>query len=83
MKRNMFNWLVGPLARISGTDAVELLGMDTCVDDDGLFSAWPTGPMGALPAAKKAITRTASREYREWLAKNLGGGYGSYFEWQE
>lgn len=55
MKRNMLNWLVGPLAKITGTDAMELLGMDTCVDNDGLFSAWPTGPMGALPAAKKAI----------------------------
>jgi rhamnogalacturonan endolyase len=28
------------------------------------------------------ITRTASREYRLWLARNLGAGYGSYFEWQ-
>jgi hypothetical protein len=31
---------------------------------------------------RKEITRTASREYRLWLARNLGGGYGSYFEWQ-
>lgn len=30
----------------------------------------------------KEITRTASREYRLWLARNLGAGYGSYFEWQ-
>ena len=31
----------------------------------------------------KEIARTESREYRLWLARNLGGGYGSYFEWQE
>lgn len=32
--------------------------------------------------SRKEITRTASREYRLWLARNLGAGYGSYFEWQ-
>ncbi len=35
----------------------------------------------ATPSHKE-ITRTASREYRLWLARNLGAGYGSYFEWQ-
>ncbi|MCW5982006.1 MAG: SUMF1/EgtB/PvdO family nonheme iron enzyme [Bryobacteraceae bacterium] len=33
-------------------------------------------------AGRKEVTRTASREYRLWLSRNLGGGYGSYFEWQ-
>ena len=32
--------------------------------------------------SRKDVTRTASREYRLWLARNLGGGYGSYYEWQ-
>lgn len=30
----------------------------------------------------RAVTRTASREYRLWLARNLGAGYGSCFEWE-
>jgi rhamnogalacturonan endolyase len=34
------------------------------------------------PAARREITRTASREYRLWLARNMGGGYASYFEWE-
>jgi hypothetical protein len=34
------------------------------------------------PVDRREITRTASREYRLWLARNLGGGYGSYFEWE-
>lgn len=31
----------------------------------------------------RSVTRTASREYRLWLARNMGAGYGSYFEWEE
>ncbi len=34
------------------------------------------------PNNKREITRTASREYRLWLARNKGGGYQSYFEWE-
>lgn len=34
------------------------------------------------PAAAREVTRTASREYRLWLARNMGAGYASYFEWQ-
>jgi rhamnogalacturonan endolyase len=30
----------------------------------------------------KQVTRVASREYRIWLARNLGGGYGVYFDWE-
>ena len=33
-------------------------------------------------ATRRDITRTASREYNLWLARNQGGGYASYFEWQ-
>ncbi len=36
------------------------------------------------PAApeRREVTRTASREYRLWMARNMGGGYASYFEWE-
>lgn len=34
------------------------------------------------PAPHREITRTASREYRLWLARNRGGGYANYFEWE-
>jgi hypothetical protein len=34
------------------------------------------------PADRSEVTRTASREYRLWLARNKGGGYPSYFEWE-
>ncbi|MCW5964078.1 MAG: SUMF1/EgtB/PvdO family nonheme iron enzyme [Bryobacterales bacterium] len=37
---------------------------------------------GAMPEGRQ-LTRTASREYRLWLARNIGAGYASYFEWQE
>lgn len=29
------------------------------------------------------VTRTSSCEYRLWLARNMGAGYASYFEWEE
>ncbi|HYO81697.1 MAG TPA: SUMF1/EgtB/PvdO family nonheme iron enzyme [Bryobacteraceae bacterium] len=35
------------------------------------------------PATRRAVTRTADREYSLWLARNIGAGYASYFEWQE
>lgn len=34
------------------------------------------------PAGRREVTRTASREYRLWMARNMGGGYASYFEWE-
>jgi hypothetical protein len=34
------------------------------------------------PITKREVTRTASREYRLWMARNMGGGYASYFEWE-
>jgi hypothetical protein len=34
------------------------------------------------PIDKREITRPASREYRLWVARNMGGGYASYFEWE-
>ena len=34
------------------------------------------------PLSRREITRTASREYRLWMARNIGGGYRSYFEWE-
>lgn len=32
--------------------------------------------------AKRELSRTETREYRLWLARNMGGGYASYFEWE-
>lgn len=34
------------------------------------------------PPPRREVTRTASREYRLWLARNIGAGYASYFEWE-
>lgn len=34
------------------------------------------------PGTRREVTRTASREYRQWMARNMGGGYPSYFEWE-
>ena len=34
------------------------------------------------PVARKEVTRTANHEYRLWLARNWGGGYPIYFEWE-
>ena len=34
------------------------------------------------PNTRRDVTRTASREYRLWLARNMGAGYASYFEWE-
>ena len=34
----------------------------------------------AEPLERRAVTRTASRQYRLWMARNMGGGYPSYFE---
>jgi rhamnogalacturonan endolyase len=34
-------------------------------------------------APRREVTRTASREYRQWMARNMGGGYPSYFEWEK
>ena len=32
------------------------------------------------PLDRAAVTRTADRQYRLWMARNMGGGYPSYFE---
>jgi len=34
------------------------------------------------PTHTRQVTRVARREYRLWLARNWGGGYPSYFEWE-
>ena len=34
------------------------------------------------PIPRREVTRTSSREYRLWMAHNMGGGYASYFEWE-
>ena len=34
------------------------------------------------PNTRREVSHTESREYRLWLARNMGGGYASYFEWE-
>ncbi len=34
------------------------------------------------PPARREMRRQENREYRLWIARNQGGGYGSYFEWE-
>lgn len=49
-------------------------------DTDGapaLFLYTNTGPI-----AKREVTHSASHEYMLWIARNFGGGYNAYFEWQ-
>lgn len=55
IKKNALGWVAGPLAKLTGADEVELLGMDTSVADNGEFLTLPTGALGGLPQAKKAI----------------------------
>jgi hypothetical protein len=35
------------------------------------------------PVTTREVTHTADREYALWLARNFGGGYNAYFEWQK
>ncbi len=48
-----------------------------CISSAGVFVYTNLDPLN-----KRDVTRTANREYRLWLARNMGGGYASYFEWQ-
>ncbi len=48
-------------------------------DDGGPVILVYTNPSHAQ---RRETTRTGSREYRIWLAHNMGGGYPSYYEWQ-
>ncbi len=34
------------------------------------------------PISRREVTRTGKREYRLWMARNMGGGYASYYEWE-
>jgi outer membrane protein assembly factor BamB len=34
------------------------------------------------PVNSREVARTGNREYQLWLARNMGGGYQSYFEWE-
>jgi len=45
---------------------------------DGNFTVWIYSPTALIRERK--VTRTARHDYRMWLARNLTGGYGSYFE---
>lgn len=53
---------------------------------DEVVCATPAGVFvytNTEPNARREVTHTAAREYRLWIARNMGGGYASYFEWQQ
>jgi rhamnogalacturonan endolyase len=80
---------VPPPAGVDGTNcrmAADLLGdwrdEVVCVAIDG-----PSAPAVRIytnpsVAARREVARPSSREYRLWLARNLGAGYSAYFEWE-
>lgn len=43
------------IAKLKGKASIEVLGMRTKVDENGVFSAWATGPLSVLPIVKKAV----------------------------
>jgi hypothetical protein len=57
-------------------------------DEVVCMGATPEGGQALLvytniePINRREVTRTASHEYRLWMARNFGGGYRSYFEWE-
>jgi rhamnogalacturonan endolyase len=57
-------------------------------DEVVCFSRTPEGAQVLLvytntrPVARREVTRVANREYRLWMARNMGGGYPSYFPWE-
>jgi rhamnogalacturonan endolyase len=57
-------------------------------DEVVCFGRTPEGAAAVLvfsniqPVHRRETTRTASREYRLWMARNMGAGYASYFEWE-
>lgn len=55
LKDNKVVKAVVAMNRLRSSEIIELFGMNTEVMEDGTFSVWPTGPMGKLPEAKKAI----------------------------
>lgn len=55
LANNLVLKLAAPLVRASGSDEVELLGMETEVSEDGTFSARATGPLSIFPQARKAV----------------------------
>lgn len=34
------------------------------------------------PVERRGVTRLANREYRVWVARNIGAGYATFYEWQ-
>jgi len=62
---------IASVSRLKRSGEIELLGMGTHVAEDGTFSAWPTGPLGVLPEARKAVegVRDAVRNRGEAIAR--------------
>lgn len=46
---------IASAAKLSRSGSIEIFGMSARVTEDGIFHAWPTGPLGKLPQGKKAI----------------------------
>lgn len=55
LRDNLLVRTLTSVSRLANRGEIEILGMNTEVAEDGTFSAWPTGPLGKLPDAKKAI----------------------------
>ncbi|MCE5315557.1 MAG: radical SAM protein [Armatimonadota bacterium] len=55
LKDNKMIKAIASAGLLKGGGEIELLGMKTEIGDDETFSAWPTGPLGKLPDAKKAV----------------------------
>lgn len=80
-----------PAARAPAPDGCRvLMAADLWGDyrDEIVCATTVEGRMTVLVLANTAeppgrgVTRTSSREYRLWLARNMGAGYASYFEWE-
>lgn len=63
---------------LDGDGKDEVFDGTTCLNADGNFTVSIYTPTSVINSRK--VTRTAKHDYRMWMAHNLTGGYGSYFE---
>jgi rhamnogalacturonan endolyase len=66
------------VADLAGDYRDEVVCMSSAKDGNPAISVYSN----IEPISRREVTRTGNREYRLWLARNMGGGYASYFEWQ-
>ena len=55
IENNSIMKAIGSLSRLSRSNEIELLGMETNIAPDGTFSCHATGPLGKLPHTKRAL----------------------------